>query len=77
MAKICAHSTNSMEPSKFTLAHWGNENILEITGWEKSEVDLFEINEAFAMVTMLAIKELDLDPVKSTFMVELARRAIR
>ena len=65
MAKICAHSTNSMEPSKFTLAPIGAiENILEITGWEKNEVDLFEINEAFAMVTMLAIKELDLDPKK-------------
>ena len=63
MAKICAHSTNSMEPSKFTLAPIGAiENILEITGWDKSEVDLFEINEAFAMVTMLATKELDLDP---------------
>ena len=65
MAKICAHSTNSMEPSKFTLAPIGAiENILEITGWEKSEVDLFEINEAFAMVTMLATRELDLDPSK-------------
>ena len=67
-----------MEPSKFTLAPIGAiENILEITGWDKSEVDLFEINEAFAMVTMLATKELDLDPVKSTSMVEPARRAIR
>ena len=65
MAKICAHSTNSMEPSKFTLAPIGAiENILEITGWKKTEIDLFEINEAFAMVTMLAIKELDLDPNK-------------
>ena len=65
MAKICAHSTNSMEPSKFTLAPIGAiENILEITSWNKTEVDLFEINEAFAMVTMLAIKELDLDPTK-------------
>ncbi|MDC2963825.1 acetyl-CoA C-acyltransferase [Gammaproteobacteria bacterium] len=65
MAKICAHSTNSMEPSKFTLAPIGAiERILEITGWDKTEVDLFEINEAFAMVTMLAIKELDLDPNK-------------
>ena len=65
MAKICAHSTNSMEPSKFTLAPIGAiENILESTGWDKSEVDLFEINEAFAMVTMLATKELDLDPSK-------------
>ncbi|MBT91046.1 MAG: acetyl-CoA C-acyltransferase [Deltaproteobacteria bacterium] len=65
MAKILAHSTNSMEPSKFTLAPIGAiENILETTGWDKSEVDLFEINEAFAMVTMLATKELDLDPSK-------------
>ena len=65
MAKICAHSTNSMEPSKFTLAPIGAiKSILEVTGWVKSEVDLFEINEAFAMVTMLATKELDLDPSK-------------
>ena len=33
-------------------------------GWNKDEVDLFEINEAFAMVTMLAIRECGLDPEK-------------
>ena len=37
---------------------------MEKTGWEKDDVDLFEINEAFAMVTMAAIKDLDLDPEK-------------
>ena len=34
------------------------------TGWSKDDVDLFEINEAFAMVTMLAIRELGLDEAR-------------
>jgi acetyl-CoA C-acetyltransferase len=33
-------------------------------GWDKNDVDLWEINEAFAMVTMLAVKEMDLDEAK-------------
>ena len=40
------------------------QKLFEITGWRKEEVDLFEINEAFAMVTMLATKELGIDPKK-------------
>ena len=38
--------------------------LLERAGWQRDEVDLYEINEAFAMVTMLAIKELGLDHAK-------------
>tara|TARA_B100001964_G_scaffold235561_1_gene295849 strand:- start:255 stop:1157 length:903 start_codon:yes stop_codon:yes gene_type:complete len=65
MAKIVAHTTNSRDPSEFTLAPIGAiEKLLTKTGWQKDEVDLFEINEAFAMVTMLAIRELGLDPEK-------------
>lgn len=65
MAKIVAHTTNSLHPSEFTLAPIGAiEKLLEKTGWSKEDVDLFEINEAFAMVTMLAIRELGLDPEK-------------
>jgi acetyl-CoA C-acetyltransferase len=65
IAKMVAHSTNSRHPSEFTIAPIGAiEKLLEKTGWKKEEVDLFEINEAFAMVTMLAIKELSLDPAK-------------
>ena len=38
--------------------------LLSNVGWSKDEVDLFEINEAFAMVTMLAVSELGLDMAK-------------
>lgn len=49
----------------FTTAPVGAmQKLLAQTGWSKDEVDLFEINEAFAMVTMLAISELGLDAAK-------------
>ena len=65
MARIVGHSTNSREPSEFTIAPIGAiEKLLTKTGWDKDDVDLFEINEAFAMVTMLATRELGLDPAK-------------
>jgi acetyl-CoA C-acetyltransferase len=65
MAKIVGHATNSRHPSEFTIAPVGAiEKLLEKVGWKKEDVDLFEINEAFAMVTMLAIKEHNLDPEK-------------
>jgi acetyl-CoA C-acetyltransferase len=65
VAKIVAHTTNSRHPTEFTIAPVGAiEKLFEKTGWEKDDVDLFEINEAFAMVTMAAIKDLDLDPEK-------------
>ena len=65
VAKIVAHATNSLHPSEFTIAPIGAiEKLLEKTGWDKDDVDLFEINEAFAMVTMLATRELGLDPEK-------------
>ena len=65
VAKIVAHTTNSRHPSEFTIAPVGAiEKLFEKTGWGKDDVDLFEINEAFAMVTMAAIKDLDLDPEK-------------
>ena len=62
MARIVAHSRHSQEPSEFTLAPVGAiRKLFERTGWNAQDVDLFEINEAFAMVTMLAIDELGLD----------------
>ena len=65
MARIVGHTTNSLHPSEFTLAPIGAiQELLEKTGWDKDEVDLFEINEAFAMVTMLATRELGLDAEK-------------
>ena len=65
LAKIVAHARNSHDPSLFTTAPIGSmEKVLQKTGWAKEDVDLWEINEAFAMVTMLAINGLSLDPAK-------------
>ncbi|KIP97784.1 MULTISPECIES: acetyl-CoA C-acyltransferase [Pseudomonas] len=62
LARIVAHATQSQDPSEFTLAPIGAiGNLLRKVGWRKDEVDLFEINEAFAMVSMLAIREHGLD----------------
>ncbi|GAA6185338.1 MULTISPECIES: thiolase family protein [Aliiglaciecola] len=65
LAKIVGHSTNSIKPEDFTVAPVGAmEKLFAKTGWDKEDVDLFEINEAFAMVTMLAITKLGLDSNK-------------
>ncbi|TBU78312.1 thiolase family protein [Phytopseudomonas daroniae] len=65
LARIVAHATQSQDPSEFTLAPIGAiGNLLRKVGWHKDEVDLFEINEAFAMVSMLAIREHGLDHAK-------------
>lgn len=62
MARIVAHARHSQDPSEFTVAPIGAiKKLFAKTGWSKDDVDLFEINEAFAMVTMLAINELELD----------------
>ena len=61
MARIVAHTTHSIHPSEFTLAPIGAiEKLLAKTGWNADSVDLFEINEAFAMVTMLTMQALNL-----------------
>ena len=65
LAKVVAHATNSIKPEDFTVAPVGAmEKVLEKAGWSKDDVDLFEINEAFAMVTMLAMRKMDLDESK-------------
>ena len=65
LARIVAHATHSQKPSEFTMAPVGAMNkALEQAGWNKDDVDLWEINEAFAMVTMIAIKDMQLDPEK-------------
>ncbi len=64
-ARIVAHATNSRHPSEFTIAPIGSmEKVLAKAGWTAEEVDLWEINEAFAMVTMAAVDELGLDYAK-------------
>lgn len=65
MARIVAHSRHSHAPGRFTTAPvFAIEKLFAKTGWTKDSVDLFEINEAFAMVTMLAIRDLALDEAK-------------
>ena len=59
LAKIVGHTTHSIHPSQFTIAPVGAiQKLLDKVGWDLQEVELFEINEAFAMVTMLAMQEL-------------------
>lgn len=63
VARIVSHATQSQHPSEFTIAPVGAiENVLNKAGWTKADVDLFEINEAFAMVAMMPIIDLGLDP---------------
>lgn len=65
LAKVVAYATNSQHPSEFTIAPVGAiEKVLKQTGWTAAEVDLWEVNEAFAMVTMLAIDAFNLDETK-------------
>lgn len=65
LAKIVAHSTHSQEPDWFTTAPIGAiEKCLQKTGWKLSDVDLFEINEAFAVVTLATMQSLNLDPTR-------------
>lgn len=65
LARIVAHATHAQLPAEFTLAPIGSiEKVLARAGWEKGSVDLYEINEAFAVVTMLAIEQLGLNPDK-------------
>ncbi|KFZ31680.1 acetyl-CoA acetyltransferase [Pseudidiomarina salinarum] len=65
LARVVGHATHSQAPAEFTIAPIGAmRKLLERTGWEQDSVDLWEINEAFAMVTMLAMKEMGLDHSK-------------
>jgi len=58
LATIVAHATNAHAPEWFTTAPVGAiTKVLDKAGWAKDEVDLWEINEAFAVVTMAAMKE--------------------
>jgi acetyl-CoA C-acetyltransferase len=60
-ARLVSWATHSQEPSKFTSAPVpAIRKAVEKAGWTMDQVDLFEINEAFAMVPMIAMKELNL-----------------
>ncbi len=65
LAHIIGHATHAQHPSLFSTAPISAiENLLAKIGWHKDEVDLWEINEAFALVALLAIDALKLDPAK-------------
>ena len=58
LAVVVGHSTHSQEPGWFTTAPVGAiRKLFDATGWSAGKVDLYEINEAFAVVTMAAMKE--------------------
>ncbi len=61
LAVIRAHGSHAQEPGWFTTAPVGAiKKVLEKAGWTVADVDLFEVNEAFAVVPMAAMKELDI-----------------
>ena len=65
IAKIVGHSTHAHQPNLFATAPVGaKQELLAKAGWTTADVDLWEINEAFAVVTMAAIHALKLDPAK-------------
>ena len=65
LARIVAHATHSIHPAAFTVAPAGAiAKVLDRAGWSRDDVDVFEINEAFACVPMMAIDELGLDADK-------------
>jgi len=65
MARIVAHSSNAVQPCDFPIAPIGSlEKVLQKSGWKIGDVDLFEINEAFAVVAMLAMQKLGIEHSK-------------
>ncbi|WP_417810570.1 acetyl-CoA C-acyltransferase [Thalassospira alkalitolerans] len=62
IAKIVGHATHAQEPCWFTTAPIdASRKVLAKAGWTKDDVDLWEINEAFAVVAMAAMRDLELD----------------
>jgi acetyl-CoA C-acetyltransferase len=62
LARILGYTSYAREPEWFTLAPVGAmQKLLSRLGWQAGDVDLYEINEAFAVVTMAAMKDLGLD----------------
>ena len=63
LARVLGYASFAREPEWFTLAPAGAiQRLLEKLGWTAADVDIFEVNEAFAVVTMMAIRDLRLDP---------------
>ena len=65
LAKIVGHAGHARQPAQFTTAPVGAiQSLFAKTGWSDKDVDLYEINEAFAVVAMAAMKDLNLSPDK-------------
>jgi len=65
LARILGHATNSQEPEWFTTAPVGAiDGLLKQIGWKVEDVDLFEVNEAFAVVAMAPMKDLGVPHAK-------------
>jgi acetyl-CoA C-acetyltransferase len=65
LARILGYTSFAREPEWFTLAPVGAmQKLLKQLNWRSSDADLYEVNEAFAVVAMAAIKDLDLDPAR-------------
>lgn len=65
LARIVAHATHATLPEDFTIAPISAiQKVCQKTGWQDKDIDLYEINEAFAAVAMAAIHELKLDHAK-------------
>jgi len=65
LAHIVGHANHAQKPGQFTTAPIASiQTLMGNVGWSLDSVDLYEINEAFAMVAMLAVTELGLDPKK-------------
>ena len=65
LARIVAYASNAHEPEWFTTAPVGAiRKVLGQLGWRPHDADLYEINEAFAVVTMAAIRDIDIDPAR-------------
>ena len=76
LAKLLQPHPNSQHPSEFTIAPVGRLKSFEKAGWDAQDVDLWEINEAFAMVTIL-IDDFKLDTEKSILMAVLVHLVIQ
>jgi len=65
VARVVAHAAHAHEPSKFVTAPvFAIAKVLAKAGWDVGQVDLFEVNEAFAVVAMIAAKELNIPAEK-------------
>jgi acetyl-CoA C-acetyltransferase len=65
LARIVGYASHAQEPEWFTLAPVGAiRRVLTQLGWKPHDADLYEINEAFAVVTMAAMRDIDIDPAR-------------